>query len=163
MRLEKKEAEYENTIKELQYDIGQLRHELHSQQFQSSTDVKERSDTIRELTLQNERLHEEVRQASCREEELTSQVQSLREKVTNRRSSMHIHISQLEILQQEVILDGSSSFWKGEGVAASHDYFCPPFGLERGDAAPKWPEMTFLGKHFLPKEGVGYNPHKPSP
>ncbi|XP_048767628.2 bicaudal D-related protein homolog isoform X3 [Ostrea edulis] len=102
LRLEKKESEYENTIKELQYDISQLREELQSHQNQSTTSVKESSMAIRELTLQNEHLTEDLRAAGMREEVLEAENQSLKEKITARRSSMHIHVGQLEILQQEI-------------------------------------------------------------
>jgi FtsZ-binding cell division protein ZapB len=102
LRLEKKESEYENTIKELQYDIIQLREELQFHHNQSSTSVKESAIAIRELTLQNERLTEDLRAAGMREEELEAENQSLKEKITARRSSMHVHVGQLETLQQEV-------------------------------------------------------------
>lgn len=100
--MEKKESEYENTIKELQYDISQLREELQSHQHQGSTRVKESSMAIRELTLQNERLTEDMRGATLREEELEAENQTLREKISARSSSMHAHVGQLEHLQQEV-------------------------------------------------------------
>lgn len=100
--MEKKESEYENTIKELQYDISQLREELQSHQHQGSTRVKESSMAIRELTLQNERLTEDMRVATLREEELEAENQTLREKISARSSSMHAHVGQLEHLQQEV-------------------------------------------------------------
>lgn len=100
--MEKKESEYENTIKELQYDISQLREELQSHQQQGSTRVKESSMAIRELTLQNERLTEDIRVATLREEELEAENQTLREKISARSSSMHAHVGQLELLQQEV-------------------------------------------------------------
>lgn len=103
LKLEKTEAEYENTVKELQFDISQLRHELQSQQHQSHTDDKERLDIIRELTLHNERLREESQRAGSREDQLSTEVHSLREQMMSRRSSMHLHISQLESLQEEVI------------------------------------------------------------
>lgn len=102
LRLEKKESEYENTIKELQYDISQLREELQSHQQQGSTRVKESSMAIRELTLQNERLTEDIRVATLREEELEAENQTLREKISARSSSMHAHVGQLEHLQQEI-------------------------------------------------------------
>ncbi|XP_078335899.1 BICD family-like cargo adapter 1 isoform X4 [Crassostrea virginica] len=102
LRLEKKESEYENTIKELQYDISQLREELHSHQQQRSNRVKESSMAIRELTQQNERLTEDLRIAALREENLETENQTLREKMTARSSSMHAHVGQLEILQQEI-------------------------------------------------------------
>lgn len=57
---------------------------------------------IRELTLQNERLTEDIRVATLREEELEAENQTLREKISARSSSMHAHVGQLELLQQEV-------------------------------------------------------------
>lgn len=59
---------------------------------------------IRELTQQNERLTEDLRIAALREENLETENQTLREKMTARSSSMHAHVGQLEILQQEVNL-----------------------------------------------------------
>ncbi|XP_061198242.1 bicaudal D-related protein homolog isoform X2 [Saccostrea echinata] len=102
LHLEKKETEYENTIKELQYDISQLREELQSQQHQRSNSVKESSMAIRDLTLQNERLTEDLRTASIKERELESENQNLKEKITARSSSMHVHVGQLEVLQQDI-------------------------------------------------------------
>ncbi|XP_069135345.1 bicaudal D-related protein homolog isoform X2 [Argopecten irradians] len=102
LKLEKTEAEYENKIKELQYDIDQIRHDLQSQMYQSSSDDKEKAHIIKDITLQNERLKEDVQRALYRENELASEVQGLREQVMSRKSSMHIHLSQLEILQEEI-------------------------------------------------------------
>ncbi|XP_033748096.1 bicaudal D-related protein homolog isoform X2 [Pecten maximus] len=102
LKLEKTEAEYENKIKELQYDIDQIRHDLQSQMYQSSSDDKEKANIIKDITLQNERLKEDVQRAIFRENELSSEVQGLREQVMSRKSSMHIHLSQLEILQEEI-------------------------------------------------------------
>ncbi|XP_060085613.1 BICD family-like cargo adapter 1 [Ylistrum balloti] len=102
LKLEKTEAEYENKIKELQYDIEQIRHDFQSQMFQSTSDDKEKSHIIKDITLQNERLKEDVQRAIFRENELSSEVQGLREQVMSRKSSMHIHLSQLEILQEEI-------------------------------------------------------------
>ena len=99
--MEKTEAEYENTIKELQFDISQLRQELQTQQNQN--DNGERAEKIRDLTLQNERLKEDIRQSTLREDGLVNDMNSLREQMICRKSSMHFHISQLEVLQEEVI------------------------------------------------------------
>ncbi|CAG2226079.1 CCDC64 [Mytilus edulis] len=102
LKLEKTEVEYENTIKELQYDISQLRHELQTQQHYSDNGDKAATEKIRELTVQNERLKEEIRQSSVHEEGLVVEMQGLREQMLCRKSSMHFHVSQLEILQEEV-------------------------------------------------------------
>ncbi|XP_071178387.1 BICD family-like cargo adapter 1 isoform X4 [Mytilus edulis] len=104
LKLEKTEVEYENTIKELQYDISQLRHELQTQQHYSDNGDKAATEKIRELTVQNERLKEEIRQSSVHEEGLVVEMQGLREQMLCRKSSMHFHVSQLEILQEEVNL-----------------------------------------------------------
>jgi predicted RNase H-like nuclease (RuvC/YqgF family) len=102
--MEKMEAEYENTIKELQYDISHLRHELQKQQHQSGNGGKAATEKIRELGVQNERLKEDIRQSSFREDGLMNEMQSIREQMLCRKSSMHFHISQLEVLQEEVII-----------------------------------------------------------
>ncbi|VDI48662.1 coiled-coil domain-containing protein 64 [Mytilus galloprovincialis] len=104
LKLEKTEVEYENTIKELQYDISQLRHELQTQQHYSDNGDKAATEKIRELTVQNERLKEEIRQSSVHEEGLVVEMQGLREQMLCRKSSMHFHVSQLEVLQEEVNL-----------------------------------------------------------
>ncbi|XP_052075613.1 bicaudal D-related protein homolog isoform X2 [Mytilus californianus] len=104
LKLEKTEVEYENTIKELQYDISQLRHELQTQQHYSDNGDKAATEKIRELTVQNERLKEEIRQSSVHEEGLVVEMQGLREQMLCRKSSMHFHISQLEVLQEEINL-----------------------------------------------------------
>ena len=56
-------------------------------------------------------------------------------------------------------IGGSWNLWKGGGVAAAHDYFCPLFGPERGGWSPKngqnWP---FFDKIFRPKGGGGATP-----
>ncbi|XP_062617267.1 bicaudal D-related protein homolog isoform X2 [Saccostrea cucullata] len=102
LHLEKNETEYKNSIKELQYDISQLREELQSQRHQRSNSVKESSVAIRDLTLQNERLTEDLRNAAIKERELESENQNLKEKITARSSSMHVHVGQLEAMQQEI-------------------------------------------------------------
>ncbi|XP_046380511.1 BICD family-like cargo adapter 1 isoform X4 [Haliotis rufescens] len=101
LRLEKIEAEYENTVKELQYDIGYLRHELQSSKQQEQTGDRERSQTIRSLKQQNERLNEQLKQSAYREEELGEEVQTLREQMMSKRTSMHEHVIHLEILREE--------------------------------------------------------------
>ena len=60
LRLESLEAEYENTVKELQDDVSQLRQELHEQQQQLTAGDKDKVNMIRELTQQNERLTDQV-------------------------------------------------------------------------------------------------------
>ena len=52
LKLENFEIEYDNTIKELQYDISQLRQELESKTNQNSAGEKEKILKIRELTQQ---------------------------------------------------------------------------------------------------------------
>lgn len=104
LKMEKMEAEYENTIKELQYDISHLRHELQKQQHQSDNGGKAATEKIRELSVQNERLKEDIRQSSFREEGLMNEMQSIREQMLCRKSSMHFHINQLEVLQEEINL-----------------------------------------------------------
>ncbi|KAJ8313042.1 hypothetical protein KUTeg_010415, partial [Tegillarca granosa] len=59
----------------------ELRHELQTTQYQNFTGTRERSDAMRELARQNERLSEEMKHAELREDELSSQVQMLREQI----------------------------------------------------------------------------------
>lgn len=66
---------------------------------------------IRELTRQNERLTEDIRVATLKEEELEAENQTLREKISARSSSMHAHVGQLELLQQEVYIYMSLLCW----------------------------------------------------
>ncbi|XP_067651197.1 BICD family-like cargo adapter 1 isoform X1 [Haliotis asinina] len=101
LRLEKIEAEYENTVKELQYDIGYLRHELQASKQQELMGDKERSQTIRNLKQQNERLNEQLKQSAHREQQLGEEVQTLREQMMSKRTSMHEHVIHLEILREE--------------------------------------------------------------
>jgi predicted RNase H-like nuclease (RuvC/YqgF family) len=95
--MEKMEAEYENTIKELQYDISHLRHELQKQQHQSGNGGKAATEKIRELGVQNERLKEDIRQSSFREDGLMNEMQSIREQMLCRKSSMHYFNYNVEI------------------------------------------------------------------
>lgn len=104
LKMEKAEAEYENTVKELQYDISQLRHQLQTQQHHSDHGDKAATEKIRELSVQNERLKEDFRLSAVREDGLLNEMQSLREQMLCRKSSMHYHINQLEILQEEINL-----------------------------------------------------------
>ena len=62
LKLENFEIEYDNTIKELQYDIGQLRQELVSKTNQTVAGDKEKLLKIRELTQQVETFINEPRQ-----------------------------------------------------------------------------------------------------
>ena len=60
-------------------------------------------------------------------------------------------------------IGGSRIFWKGGGVAASHDFFCPPFGPERGGfAALKIVKNDLFWIKFSDQSG-GCNPRNPPP
>ncbi|XP_064613123.1 LOW QUALITY PROTEIN: bicaudal D-related protein homolog [Liolophura sinensis] len=127
LRLDNVSGEYDNTVRELQWDITHLQQQMQERVQLSQESEKDRCQIIRELTQQNERLTEQLRKVSTcmqdeeldlllvnmsmhltgttlSEEELTGQVQSLRDQLSSRRTSMHDHIHQLEVLQDEINL-----------------------------------------------------------
>lgn len=103
LKLENFQIECDNTVKELQYDINQLRQELDSKTNQNIAGDKEKLSKIRELTQQNERLSEELQQERLREEHLSEELRHLKEKG---------HSSKLNTTQQgkiEVLQDENST------------------------------------------------------
>lgn len=61
MRLDNVNGEYDNTVRELQWDITQLQQQLQERVQLSQESDKDRCQIIRELTQQNERLTEQLR------------------------------------------------------------------------------------------------------
>lgn len=52
LKFENLEGEYENTVKELQYDISQLRDELHKHKQESGLEERDRARKIHTLSQQ---------------------------------------------------------------------------------------------------------------
>lgn len=101
LKLENFEIEYDNTIKELQYDISQLRQELESKTNQNNAGDKEKLLKIRELIQQNERLSEELQQERLREERLAEELRHLKDKPHSSKLNTRQQ-GKIEVLQDEV-------------------------------------------------------------
>uniref|UniRef100_T1JL17 Uncharacterized protein n=1 Tax=Strigamia maritima TaxID=126957 RepID=T1JL17_STRMM len=101
-KLETVESEYESKIVELQSDISVLRKEFGQQQLSMGQTDRDRSLILNELTEQNQRLTVQLKQATHSEEQLSSQLKSVKEQFLLRKTNMHDHISQLEMLREEI-------------------------------------------------------------
>ena len=64
LKLESVESEYETTVRELQNDISQLRHEYEESQEQSRQSDRTRAQIVHELNQQNARLAEQLNDVS---------------------------------------------------------------------------------------------------
>ncbi|XP_053376582.1 BICD family-like cargo adapter 1 [Mercenaria mercenaria] len=78
LKLENLEGEYENTVKELQYDIAQLREELDRNKHDSYAGEKNKLNRIQELSQQNEKLLEELQNARRMEQEYESKLHTIK-------------------------------------------------------------------------------------
>ena len=64
LKLESVKSEYETTVRELQNDISQLRHEYEESQEQSRQSDRTRAQIVHELNQQNARLAEQLNDVS---------------------------------------------------------------------------------------------------
>ncbi|XP_018017556.1 bicaudal D-related protein homolog [Hyalella azteca] len=102
-KLASTEGEYEVRLLELTSDLQIITKELEDYKESGKATDRERSLIIEELTEQNLRLTNELKE-SCRQEELlAAQVQQLKEKMSLRQSSMTDHMTTLESLRTEIM------------------------------------------------------------
>lgn len=103
-KLDRTCGEYDMRVSELQGDLDTTKDEVEEQQEQLREVEKQKNVTITELTEQNTRLTNQLKDISKKEESLNSQLWVLRDQFNARRSHLTDHEQQLELLRQEIIL-----------------------------------------------------------
>ena len=88
---------------ELQSDVESLRVQLEEQNERARRSEREQASLVSELTAQNARLADQLREAAKQEEQLLLEVKLLREKCAHRNTTLQDHVSSLEVLKDEVI------------------------------------------------------------
>lgn len=101
-RLEEARGESEARALELQGDVESLRSQLEEQSERARRAERDQATLVAELTAQNSRLADQLREAAKQEEQLLLEVKVLREKCTLRSTTLQDHVSSLEILRDEV-------------------------------------------------------------
>ncbi|XP_058850203.1 BICD family-like cargo adapter 1 isoform X1 [Acipenser ruthenus] len=104
-RCESREGEWESRVAELEGDVQQLQEELEQHQTQLREVEREKSRAVKELSEQNQRLLEQLSRAAVVERELSVQVHALRDEFREKSVSTNQHMSRLESLQAEQILE----------------------------------------------------------
>lgn len=102
-RLEETKGESEARVIELQTDLETLRSQLEEQNERARRAERDQATLVTELTAQNARLADQLREAAKQEEQLFLEVKLLREKCAHRSNTLQDHVSSLEILRDEVI------------------------------------------------------------
>ena len=102
-RLEEARGESEARALELQADVEALRSQLEEQSERARRAERDQATLVAELTAQNTRLADQLREAAKQEEQLLMEVKILREKVSVRSNTLQDHVSSLEVLRDEVI------------------------------------------------------------
>lgn len=103
-RLEEAKGESEARVLELQADLETIRSQLEEQNERSRRAERDQAALVAELTAQNTRLTDQLREAAKQEEQLLVEVKVLREKCAHRNTTLRDHVSSLEILRDEVQL-----------------------------------------------------------
>jgi len=101
-KLESAEEEYDIRVAELQADINNLRQILQDTEKGNRLQEKEKSGLITQLTEQNQRLTQQLKDSTRVEESLTCELQALRDQVNFKKSSMTEHVTHLETLREEI-------------------------------------------------------------
>lgn len=96
--------ESEARASELQADVETLRSQLEEQSERARRAERDQAVLVAELTAQNTRLADQLREAAKQEEQLLLEVKVLREKCALRNTTLQDHVSSLEILRDEVNL-----------------------------------------------------------
>nr|XP_061804205.1 BICD family-like cargo adapter 1 [Nerophis lumbriciformis] len=104
-RLENREGEWEGRVAELETDVQQLQGELEQHQVQLREADRDKTKAISELSEQNHRLLEQLRRAAEVERQLSTQVHSLRDDFREKSTSTSQHMTRLETLQAEQVLE----------------------------------------------------------
>lgn len=87
---------------ELQADVETLRSQLEEQNERARRAERDQASLVAELTAQNTRLADQLREAAKQEEQLLIEVKVLREKCALRSTTLQDHVSSLEVLRDEV-------------------------------------------------------------
>ncbi|KAI4477508.1 hypothetical protein M0804_012625 [Polistes exclamans] len=103
-RLEETKGESEARVIELQTDLETLRAQLEEQNERARRAERDQAALVTELTAQNARLADQLREAAKQEEQLFLEVKLLRDKCAHRSNTLQNHVSSLEILRDEVQL-----------------------------------------------------------
>ncbi|KAK6637210.1 hypothetical protein RUM44_007624 [Polyplax serrata] len=101
-RLERVQEECDSKVTELQGDVSELKKTLDFRESLHKQIEKDKCQLIDELTAQNQRLKDQLRESGKVEENLTNQLSSLRDQCMLKKSSLQDHVSSLEILRDEV-------------------------------------------------------------
>ncbi|XP_073438829.1 BICD family-like cargo adapter 1 isoform X1 [Dendrobates tinctorius] len=104
-RFENREGEWEGRVSELESDVKQLQEELEKQQVHVREADREKSSAVQELSEQNQRLLEQLNRATQMEKQLSLQVTVLQEEFREKSMSTSQHITRLESLLAEQILE----------------------------------------------------------
>lgn len=102
-RLEEARGESEARALELQSDVESLRSQLEEQGDRARRAERDQAALVAELTAQNTRLADQLRESAKQEEQLLIELRVLREKCNVRSTTLQDHVSSLEILRDEVI------------------------------------------------------------
>lgn len=113
-RLEEARGENEAKTLELQADVETLRSQLEEQNERARRAEREQATLVAELTAQNTRLADQLREAAKQEEQLLIEVKVLREKCALRSTTLQDHVSSLEVLRDEVNEQLQRSLPRGE-------------------------------------------------
>ncbi|KAK9305484.1 hypothetical protein QLX08_003499 [Tetragonisca angustula] len=103
-KLEEARSEHEARTLELQADVETLRSQLEEQNERARRAERDQATLVAELTAQNTRLADQLREAAKQEEQLLIEVKVLREKCALRSTTLQDHVSSLEVLRDEVQL-----------------------------------------------------------
>ncbi|PBC34356.1 Coiled-coil domain-containing protein [Apis cerana cerana] len=116
-RLEEVISENEARNLELQADVETLRSQLEEQNERARRAERDQASLVAELTAQNTRLADQLREAAKQEEQLLIEVKVLREKCALRSTTLQDHVSSLEVLRDEGNeIKGESDRRNGFGV-----------------------------------------------
>ncbi|KAK2726186.1 bicaudal D-related protein homolog isoform X1 [Artemia franciscana] len=101
-RLDAVESELESRVNELQGDLQETKLQ-NAEKIESLKRLeRQKQSLIVELTEQNQRLTNQLKEASKNEENLCQQLQTLRDQFNARRSNFQDHVSHLEMLREEI-------------------------------------------------------------
>lgn len=101
-KLEIVQEECDSKILELQGDISELKKTLDFRESCIKQIEKDKTQLIEDLSAQNQRLKAQLKECGKNEESLTVQLSSLRDQCNLKKSSLQDHVSNLEILRDEV-------------------------------------------------------------
>ena len=102
-KLEESRDENEARALELQADMEALRNQLEEQSERARRAERDQATLVAELTAQNTRLADQLRESAKQEEQLLLEMKVLREKCAVRSTTLQDHVSSLEVLRDEVI------------------------------------------------------------